>query len=130
MDKPDFFEIADSHATYAPLGNTSLQEAINLVSMAIGYAREQGIEKLLVDATGLGGFDPPTTLERFTLGGQFARAARGAVKVAFVARPEWVDPKRFGLTVARNRGLVGEVFTARAEALGWLLNSDGESKSS
>ena len=99
-----------------------MQKGINLVTLAITYAREQQIKNLLVDTLGLTGFEPPTTLERFTLGGQFARAAQGAVKVAFIARAELIDPPKFGLTVARNRGMIGEVFTDEAEALAWLLD--------
>src|SRR5262249_16473610 len=89
--------------------------------MAINYARSASISHLLIDTTGLTGFDAPTTPERFVLGGQFARAAQRAVKVAFVARPELIDPNRFGINVARKRGLVSEVFTDEAEALAWLL---------
>jgi hypothetical protein len=121
MDTPEQFETAEGYACYGPVGVISLQKAVNLVSLAITYARERQIKKLFIDTRGLTGFDPPTTLELFTLGGQFARAARGAVKVAFVARPELIDPPKFGLTVARNRGMIGEVFTTEAEALAWLL---------
>lgn len=124
MDTPEHFELADGFGCFRPRGEVSLQHAINLVSMAITYAREQHIKLLLVDVTHLTGFGRPNTIELFTLGGQFARAAQGMVKVAFIAKPEWIDPKRFGLTVARNRGLIGEVFTTEPEALAWLL--DGE----
>ena len=32
-----------------------------------------------------------------------------------------LDPDRFGITVARNRGLFANVFTSETEALAWLL---------
>jgi hypothetical protein len=121
MDKPALFDLKDGYACYHPVAQVSVQQAINLISIAIGYARSVDISLLLIDTTGLTGFDPPTTPERFILGGQFARAAQRAVKVAFVARPELIDPNRFGLNVARKRGLVSEVFTAEADALAWLL---------
>ncbi len=121
MDTPQYFTLADGYACYRPVGQVSLQQGISLVSLAITYAREQKITRLLVDTLGLTGFEPPNTLERFMLGGQFARAAQGAVKVAMIARTELIDPKKFGLTVARNRGLIGDVFTSEAEALAWLL---------
>jgi hypothetical protein len=40
-----------------------------------------------------------------------------------VVRPELMDPERFEVTVARNRGLVGNVFHSEKEALAWLLES-------
>lgn len=122
MDTPEHFTLADGHACYRPVGQVTLQEGINLVSIAITYARQQSIPRLLVDTTGLTGIDPPTTLERFVLGGQFARAAQGEVKTAFVARQDLIDPKKFGLTVARNRGMIAEVFTDLNEAIAWLLD--------
>lgn len=120
MDTPEHFLLADGYARYCPVGQVTLQQGVNLLSIAIAYARKQGITRLLIDSTGLTGFDPPTTLERFTLGGQIARAAQGSVKVALVVPAVMIDPKKFGLTVARNRGMVGDVFTSEAEALEWL----------
>jgi hypothetical protein len=34
-----------------------------------------------------------------------------------------IDPARFGVTLARNRGLMLDVFTSEAEALAWLRES-------
>jgi hypothetical protein len=31
-----------------------------------------------------------------------------------------IDPRKFGVTVARNRGLVSNIFTTEAEARVWL----------
>jgi hypothetical protein len=33
-----------------------------------------------------------------------------------------VDPDKFEVTVARNRGLMGNVFDSEQDALRWLLN--------
>jgi len=52
----------------------------------------------------------------------FAEAARCQVKVAMVLRPEMMDPDKFEATVARNRGLVGDVFDSEKDALAWLLD--------
>ena len=38
-----------------------------------------------------------------------------------VVRPEMVDRDNFEVTVARNRGLVGNVFDSEKDALAWLL---------
>jgi hypothetical protein len=54
----------------------------------------------------------------------FAQAARSAVKLALVVRPEMMDPDKFEVTVAKNRWLVGDVFDSEKDALAWLLNPD------
>jgi hypothetical protein len=52
---------------------------------------------------------------------EWASIARG-LRLAVVARAELIDPERFGITVARNRGLSANVFTSEAEAIDWLLD--------
>ena len=37
-----------------------------------------------------------------------------------VARAEMIDPNKFGVTVAANRGLVSNIFTTETEARAWL----------
>jgi hypothetical protein len=37
-----------------------------------------------------------------------------------VARAEMIDPEKFGVTVAANRGLVSNIFTTELEARAWL----------
>ena len=50
----------------------------------------------------------------------WAMAAGGRVRLALVAPPEHIDPGKFGVTVAANRGMVRDVFVAEAEAIAWL----------
>ena len=102
----------------------SLQEGIDLVSGAIAFCADQQIRKLLVNATGLTGFEPPAVSDRFFLAGQFAKAAKSLVSVAMVVRPELIHPEKFGVVVARNRGLMADVFASEAEAEAWLLTFD------
>jgi hypothetical protein len=120
MPTPAHFKIAADHAEYRPVGEVNFHEAIALLCGAITYAREKGVKKLLIVSTGLTGFGPPTTLERFQIGKDTADAAQGAVVVALVTQPEMIDPQRFGRTVARNRSFLVDVFTTEAEALAWL----------
>jgi hypothetical protein len=123
MDAPEFFQLADGYAVYRPVANLSLPQVIDRVSETISYSVKEKIPKLLVDTTQLSGLTPPLTWDRFRMGERFARAARGAaIKVVLVALPEMVDPNRFGVTVARNRGLLANVFTAEPPALAWLLD--------
>jgi hypothetical protein len=37
-----------------------------------------------------------------------------------VARAEMIHPHKFGVTVARNRGLVSNIFPTESEARAWL----------
>ena len=73
-----------------------------------------------MDTSAVVGFPPPTLSERFFLIEEWAHAADGTLPVALVVRPEMIDPKRFGVTVARNRGMVTDVFASETEAVAWL----------
>jgi len=132
MIQHEYLVVTETYATYRPVGETTRQQAIEIVALAIAHAREQNIAHLLIDTTRLTGFAAPNTLERFSLGSLFARSAQGTVKVAFVAKAEMIDPQKFGLMVARNRGMTAEVFTDEAATLVWLLQgvSGDESTSS
>jgi hypothetical protein len=61
------------------------------------------------------------TFERYDLGVEAAEYLTGHrmnVKVAFVGTPPTMNG--FGLRVARNRGILTEVFPTQQEALRWL----------
>ena len=123
---PERFEIGEGHAIFRPEGNVSFQEGLELLSQAIVYCRENGIRRLLIDTTKLTGFGEPGTAERFSSARRLARDARAAVKVAMVARPEVLDPARFAVTVARNRGLFTNAFSSESEAWKWLMDPNAE----
>jgi len=124
MNAPESFLVAETHASFRPEKRLALQEAFDLVGAAIQLARENEIERLLADTTKLTGFGSPGVWQRFLMGRLFAEKAKGRVKVAVVARSELIDPARFGVTVARNRGLQANVFDSDTDALGWLLDSE------
>ena len=120
MNAPDHFEIMGDLAVSRLTGHMSLDQAAQMVIAAIALAREKGIGKLLVVASDLTGFGPPSVLSRLIFVKEWASAAGGAVCVALVARPEMIDREKFGVTVARNRGLIGDVFVSEDEAMAWL----------
>ncbi len=122
MTAPEHFKMEDGYASYRPVGKVSLQEAVLLATNAITYARENQIRRLLINCTGLTGFGSPKTLDRFQMAEQWARAGQSMVKLSVVAAAELIDPEKFGMTVARNRGLLGNIFSDEAEALAWLLD--------
>lgn len=111
----------EGYAHYRPPGAVSLEEVVKLMGEGIVYAREQGVQRLLIDTTQTTGIAPPQTIERYQLARHFAEAAQSRVRVAVLTRPELIDPSRFGVTVAQNRGLMADVFANEAEALAWLL---------
>ena len=120
MDELDGFVLEGARAVYRPVGSVSFDEVVALVRAAIAAARSNQARDLLVDATALTGFSSPDTFQRFLAVVEWAEEARGSVRLAMVARPEMIDPHKFGVTVAVNRGLVSNIFTTEGEARAWL----------
>jgi len=73
---------------------------------------------ILIDVRELTGARPDG-MELYDLGVLASRDIIG-VPVAFVGSESFIDPRRFGESVARNRGLNLRVFTDMDEALKWL----------
>lgn len=121
MNISDFFEIVGDHAVFHPVGNVSLDQMVEIVTAGITLAQEKKIFKLLVDTTDLTGFESPSLASRYFFIKKWAKAARG-VRICVVAKPEMIDPQKFGVTVAYNRGLISEVFPTKEESLTWLEN--------
>ncbi len=122
MNAPMGLTIAEDYARFYPEGEVSLRGAVEMVKGAIAFCREQGVPRLLADVTRLTGYAPPTLSERYWFVQEWAEAAKGAVSLAMVARPEYIDPEHFGVTVALNAGLRANVFASDSEALAWLLS--------
>ena len=122
MITPEHFEVKEGYCCYRLSGHGHLAEAASKVIEVIAFSREQGMRNLLIDTTRWTGHKSPDTLERYEFARAFAQAARSAVKLAMVVRPEMMDPKKFEVTVAANRGLVGNVFDSEKDALAWLLD--------
>jgi hypothetical protein len=118
---PEHFEIMDGYSCYRLSGHGPLAEAASKVIVAITFSRENGIRNLLIDTTKWTGHESPSTSERFHVAEAFTQAARSEVKLAMVVRPEMMDPEKFEVLVAKNRGLTGNVFDSEKEALAWLL---------
>jgi hypothetical protein len=117
---PEYFEIMEDHAVFRPFGQVSQQQAVQLVTSAIAFAREHHVLKLLVVMSGLTGFERPSIIARYFYAKKWAEASRGAVRVALVDRPEMIDPPKFAVMAASNSGLLGDVFTSEDDALAWL----------
>lgn len=122
MRAPEYFEVVESHCCYRPTGHGPLLEAAGKIIEAIHFSRKQGLRNLLIDTTNWTGHASPDTVERFTVAEAFSEAARSSVKLAMVVRPELMDPDKFEVTVATNRGMKGNVFDSEKDALAWLLD--------
>ena len=122
MNAPEHFEVLEGYCCYRILGSGPLAEAANLVIKAITFCREEGHRRLLIDTTRWTGHLSPDTFQRYMWAQAFANASSSQVKLALVLRPEMMDPQKFEVTVAVNRGMDGNVFDAEKDALNWLLD--------
>jgi hypothetical protein len=122
MKMRDFLEVKNGVGEFRPCGETSLVEAVGLITQAITYCRVERIEKLLVVTTGLTGVSIPTLVDRFLMVEDWAREAKGTLAAAMVANPQYVHPQKFGVQVAAEFGFVVDVFTSEPDAREWLEN--------
>jgi len=121
-------------------GNLSLIYEGHLDSADIPIVIDQVIQacekykpsKILTDFLSVTG--TLSTMDRFNLSTLFAmKYLKGRMtgripksRLAFLGKYPLVDPKRFGETVAINRGINVKVFTDKAEALAWLSEEPSE----
>lgn len=102
-----------------------------MLDRVIEDCAKHGALKALVDLRGVTG--SLSLMERFGMASLFASkylAARvsgriPACRFAVVGQPPIVDPKRFGETVAVNRGVPVKVFLEEAPAWEWLEKDPG-----
>jgi hypothetical protein len=120
MAKLDHFESGPDFAAYRPAGIVTREQAVQLVTNAIACAVEQRCQKLLVDIRGLTGITAPSLGARYQIVREWATAARGYVCVAIIIPAELADPQGFGITVARNMGMVVDRFLDEGTAAAWL----------
>lgn len=118
--QPQSFEIHGGLAVLRIVGEHTLQQTVDVVTAAIGRVREHGADKLLVDITGISGFDPPTLAARYECVGDWADAGRRRVRVAMVVRPEFLDPDRFCVIRASNLGFAYNLFDNEERARAWV----------
>ena len=120
MDALTDFEIVGDRGYFRPSGSGSLDQAVKMIDAALRVACTRGLREVVVNVTGLTGFASPSVGTRYTFIQQWARIAGGRVRLALVARPEHIDPEKFGVIVAANRGWDANVFVSEADALVWL----------
>ena len=107
-------------------GDFSLEEAERTFREILEAVARHRVERVLFDGRKLTG--NPTTLERFYYGAFVAKSVarlsdRGvspATQFAYVLTEPILDRRRFGETVAANRGMFVKAFDNLEDALGWL----------
>jgi len=99
----------------------TLEQAVQDCGAALAYACQQRLADLVLDTRQLVGFESPDVFDRFFMVTDWAQIAGGVpIRIAFVARPQNIDRRKFGVTVATNRGLMVDVFADEAAAVVWL----------
>jgi hypothetical protein len=118
------YEVCEDVAIFRPGGSEGLDQGVSLVGGAIQRTRQSSIDKLLVDITAIAS-GPPTLAERHRIMAEWATAGRGAIRLALVIRPEFVDPDNSGTSVALSHGLAFRGFLSQTRAMEWLLGRRG-----
>ena len=120
MDAWTDFEMVGDRGYFRPSGSGSLDQVVTMIEAALREARTRGLREVVVNVSGLTGFASPSVGTRYAFIRQWARTAHGRVRLALVARPAHIDPEKFGVTVAANRGWDANVFVSEADARVWL----------
>jgi hypothetical protein len=101
------------------IGAGTVEEILRQFESIVEHCERANKNKLLLDFTEAQAEISLT--DRYFFGERAKILARKASKVATVARPEQLDPRRFGEMVARNRWVNVRTFTNAEEAAKWLL---------
>lgn len=100
-------------------GQLTFESALRVLKKVSDAAKENGVNKILVNALGMHG--EASTGERYDFGLEMlAHFKERQMKpwVAFVGKPPAMDG--FAVRVSQNRGLGIEVFSSLQDALNWL----------
>ena len=100
-------------------------DAVRAAKATILAAKSHRLGEVLINATDITGFDPPSVSTRHALVRELAFAADGAVRLAAVLRKDMIDPHKFGVVAARNFGFTMDVFACERDALEWLRSERG-----
>jgi len=100
-------------------GKGEAKEVWRQFKLIAEHCRRAKGDKLLIDISRAEG--EISVIEKFLAAEESQIFARYRIKVAFVEKPERMDPRRFFLLAARNRGVKDEAFTDCRAAEEWLL---------
>jgi hypothetical protein len=116
-------QFARDHAVWRPVGESTWPAFVEQLLRAVMPAcRERLTLRLLVDLTGLQ-HPPLSVADRYGAAEMLAGEWDRTIRLAVVGRSDQIDPARFGVLVAVNRGLTLRAALDEVEALEWLLSS-------
>ena len=112
--------------TVVATGNFSLEAAKRTFLQIVKASARRNCKKVLLDGRNLTG--NPEGMERFYYGEFVAETVMNSIangvfaprQFAYVLREPILDPRRFGETVAVNRGVNAKTIETRKDALHWL----------
>ena len=113
-------EVAGKRAFFHPHGTMGFEQGAEMVARAMKQARASGADDLVVNLLDLTGYEPLRIFERYEMATRWVESAGASMRVAWVMRPELIDPQKIGIVIAQNRGASGDVFATEAQALTWL----------
>jgi hypothetical protein len=119
LTPPEFLERIGARAFYRPVFTAGFHEALRRCAAAVQWAREQGCSDMLVNVQGVTGMEAINAFMKYEVAVSWAQAA-GSMRVALVVPESLMDPQKFALLMAHNRGVNGDAFVTEAEALRWL----------
>ena len=105
---------------FAANGRLLPEEAAELAAGALAAASAEELRSLILNFKDLSLTRRLSVAECYRVGESLARAGAGLAKVAFVVRPECIEPHAFVFTVAANRGLRTAAFGFESEAVAWV----------
>jgi len=112
----------EGYARLAPEGFVTVPSLVDILQAAMRDCQAAGEPALLVDLRRAANPALSTT-DRYDLAEGVAHFWARAIRLAVLAREDQIDPRRFGLQVARNRGLVLGLFLHEEEAIAWLTGT-------
>ena len=118
------FDLVDGFAVVRLAGAFALHEGVHLLRDAIAQAHGRRQSRLMIVITETSGYGVPSLSMRLAMMREWADAAGGFVRVVVVCRPEFIDPHKFGITMAANFGMQAEVFASEDDAMQWLRQLD------
>ena len=113
---------ASRRGVYRPRGELSAGELAHRIAAVIAHARRLGLADVLLDVSGVHGFESPGPAFRRWAVGLWSRTAARELCVAMLAREEHICPDKTGLLAAAEEGLHANIFPAGRtnDAIAWL----------
>jgi len=126
MNEPPVFdfELTEGVAVLRLAGEFAIQAGVHHIGDAITQARDRRLSKLMVVITDTIGYGVPSLSMRLAIMREWADASAGFVRLCVICRPEFIDPNKFGVTMAANFGMQADVFTTESEGLAWMRQLD------